>query len=64
MGTSGAAPGQLGGSSGAEEDLRWKTPFDGRRPLMEDTIGWKTTLDERHPWMEDDVLLKMTFDGR
>ena len=54
--------GQLGGSSGAEEDLQWKTTFDGRRPSMEDDLQWKTTSDGRCPLMEDDLWQKTTFD--
>merc|ERR1712055_808500 len=27
-----------------EDDLRWKTTFDGRQPLMEDDLRWKTTM--------------------
>ena len=30
------------------EDLRWKTTFDGRQPLM-------MTFDERQPLMEDAI---------
>ena len=33
--TSGVARGQLGGSSGAEQDLWRKTTFDGRRPYYD-----------------------------
>ena len=43
------------GSSGAEDDLRWKMTFDGRRPLMEDDLQWKTTFDRRQPLMEDNL---------
>ena len=28
-----------------EDNLRWKTTFDGRQPLMEDDLQWKTTFD-------------------
>ena len=52
------------GTSGAEEDLRWKTTFDGRGPLMEDDLWWKTTFDWRPPLTEDDIWRKATFDGR
>ena len=47
-----------------EDDLRWKTAFDGRRPLMEDDLGWKMSFDERQPLMEDKLWRKTTFDGR
>ena len=42
----------------------WKTTFDGRRPLMEDTLWCKRTFDKRRPLLDDDPLSKMTFDGR
>ena len=41
-----------------EDDLQWKTTFDGRQPLIEDSFGG------RQPWMEDDHRWKTTFDGR
>ena len=44
-----------------EDNLRWKTTFDGRRPLMEDGLQWKTTFDGRRPSMEDDLRWKTTF---
>ena len=47
-----------------EDDLRWKTTFDGRRPSMEDDLRWKTPFNERRPSMEDDLRRKMTFKGR
>ena len=59
-----------------EDSLWWKTPFDGRWPLMEDSLWWKTTFwwnltfDGRRPLMENNFLMeidlwwKMTFDGR
>ena len=47
-----------------EDDLRWKTTFDGRWPSMEDDLRWKTTFDGRRPAMEDDLRWKMTFDRR
>ena len=47
-----------------EENLWWKTTFDGRQPLIEDDFQWKTTFDERWPLMEDDLWWKTTFDGR
>ena len=75
--TSGAARGQLGGSSGVarrqlrggsgssmEDDLWWKTTLNGRGPLIEDDLWWKTTYDERRFMMEDDFWWKTTDDGR
>ena len=29
-------------------NLRWKTTFNGKQPLMEDNLGWKMTLDGRN----------------
>ena len=36
-----------------EDDLRWKTTVDGRRPLMEDKIQLKMTYLGRQPVIED-----------
>ena len=36
-------------------ELKWKTTFNGRRPLMEDYLQWKTTANGRRPPMEDDL---------
>ena len=33
-----------------EDDLHWKTTFDGRQPLMKDNLWWKTTFDGRQPY--------------
>ena len=41
-----------------EDDLRWKTTFGGRRPMLEDNLWWKT------PLVEDDLRWKTTFGGR
>ena len=46
-----------------EDDLWWKTTFDGRRPSMEDNLRWKMTFDGRWSSMEDDLWWKTTFDG-
>jgi len=78
--TSGVPRGQLWDRRrpSMEDDLWWKTTFDGRpplmeddlwwkdgrRPLMEDDLWWKTTFDGRQPLMEDDFWWKTTFDGR
>ena len=58
--------GQLRGRThpSMEDDLRWKTTFDGRRPSMEDNLWWKTNFDGRRPSMKDDLRWKTTFDGR
>ena len=47
-----------------EDDLRWRTTFDGRRSLMEYNLRWKTTFDGRRPSMEDDQWWRKTNDGR
>ena len=33
-----------------EDDLPWKTNFDGRQPSMEDNLQWKTTFNGRQPF--------------
>ena len=43
-----------------EDDLQWKTYFDGRQPAMEDNPQWKG----RRASMEDNLQWKTTFDGR
>ena len=45
-----------------EDGLRWRTTFDGIRPLTEDNLLRKTTFDGRQPLMEDDLQWKTTFD--
>ena len=64
--TSWVAGGQLGGRRrlSMEDNLPWKTTFDGRQPLIEDNLRWKTTLDGRRPSMEDNLWWKTTFYGR
>ena len=47
-----------------EDNLWWRTTFDGRRPLTEDDLWRKTTFDGRWPLMEDDLWRKTSFDGR
>ena len=47
-----------------EDDLWWKTTFDGRRTLMEDDLWWKMIFDGRQPLMEDNLWWKTVFDGR
>ena len=56
--TLGVPRGQLGGSSGSEDDIWWKTLFDGRQPLMEDDLRRKTTFDGRRSLTEDDLWQK------
>ena len=41
-----------------EDKLSWKTPFDGRRLLMEATFG------ERQSLMKDKLLRRANIDGR
>ena len=41
-----------------EDDLQWKTTFDGRQPWNDENIPLKMSFDSRQPLMED------TFDGR
>ena len=38
-----------------EDDLRWKTTFGGRHPLVEDDLWWKMTCGGRRPSVEDDL---------
>ena len=63
-GSLGAGKGQLRGSSEEEDDLWWKTTFDGRRPSMEGNLRWKKTFDGRWPSIKENLRWKTTFDGR
>ena len=48
-----------------EDDLWWRTTFDGRRPCMKGNLGWKTTLDGRQPLIKKKgPLMKDKLDGR
>jgi hypothetical protein len=58
-----------------EDNLQWKTTFNGRRPPMEDDLKWKTTSNRsglqwkttsngRQPPMEDDLQWKKTSNER
>ena len=38
-----------------EDNLWWKTSFDGRLPLMNDNLRWKMTFDKRWPSMENNL---------
>ena len=40
-----------------ENDLRWKTPFNGRQPSVEDDLRWKTTFGGRQLLVEDDLCM-------
>ena len=46
-----------------ENYLRWKTPCDGRHPLMEDGLRWKTAFDSRRPSIEHNIEWKMNLNG-
>ena len=37
-----------------EDDLWWKTTYDGRRLMIEDDLWWKTTYDGRRLMMKED----------
>ena len=43
-----------------EDDLHWKTTFDGRRTSIEDDLRWKTTFEGRQILMEDYLHWKKT----
>ena len=47
-----------------EDDLQWKTTFNGKQPLIEDDICRKTAFNGRQNLVEDDLCRKTTFDGR
>ena len=36
-----------------EDDLRWKTTFEGRQPSIEDDLPWKMTFDGKEPLVGD-----------
>ena len=44
-----------------EDDLQWKTNFNGRRLSMEDKLQWEMTFGGRRPSAEDDIQWKTTF---
>ena len=50
-----------------EDNLWWKTIFDGRWPLMEDSLWWKTTFDRRHllwkTFYQHDYLKQLKLDN-
>ena len=46
-----------------EDNLYWKTTFDGRQPLIGNTFWWKTPFYKRWPLMEEDLWWKTAFDG-
>ena len=39
-----------------EENLRWKTILDGRRPSMEDKLPWMKIFNGKQPSIEDDIF--------
>ena len=47
-----------------ENNLLWKTNFDGRWPSMEDDLRRKMTFVGRQSFTKDDLWWKTTFDGR
>ena len=36
-----------------EDDLQWKTTFDGRQPSIKDDLQWKTTHDGRRAFNDN-----------
>ena len=46
-----------------EDDLRWKTAFDGRQPLMEDNLRWKTTFDRVFSILPEKFFTTPHLDG-
>ena len=56
-----------------EDELWWKTAFDGLQPSMEDVLRWKTIFDGRQPSRQDGLcrtemlsfkLSKLEFDTK
>ena len=47
-----------------EDNLQWKTTFNGWRPLMEDDLRWKITFNGIRPSMEDNLWWKTCFNQR
>ena len=47
-----------------EDNLRWKTTFGGRQPLVKDNLWWKTTFGGGHHSVEDNLWWKTPFSGR
>ena len=47
-----------------EDNLRWKTTFNGRQPSVEEDLWWKMIFSGRQPSVEDVFLWKITFIGR
>ena len=39
-----------------EDDLSWKTIFNGRQPFMEEDLSWKKNFHGRCPFKEDDLF--------
>ena len=38
-----------------EDNLLWKTIFDGRQPLVDDNLWWKTTVGVKRPLVKVDL---------
>ena len=47
-----------------EDDLQWKTTFNGRQPSTEGDLQQKTTLNRRLPPMGDDLKQKTTIEDK
>ena len=47
-----------------EDNLWWKTIFNGKRPSVKTIFKWKMTFGVRRPSVEDDLQWKMTLGGR
>ena len=47
-----------------EDNLRWKTAFDGKQPLVEDVLWRKTTYSYQASFKEDNLRRKTTLGGR
>ena len=45
-----------------DDDLWWRTTFDGRQPLIEDNLWWRMTFGEKRSLIEDVLLWKTTYD--
>ena len=43
-----------------EDELWWKTAFDGLQPSMEDVLRWKTIFDGRQPSIQDNLWREKT----
>ena len=41
-----------------EDNLQWKTTFNGKQPPIEENLQWKTNSSGRRPPIEDQLHLK------